>query len=228
MIGAIKSFSITMMLANASALLLPLAIAAIIFFLALLAEDIYVFTKGGESFIGFFDKWLTKMAETSEVAGYFNGVLEVVAGFWTVLRGMFTGNGSLITEGFRLMFGDLVGMVRDEVNALIALIPAPLRKGFSALGGLLSGPVAGSGWSPAMAGYQGMGFSTPESIARPAAVSGGGSGVVQNFNAQVAVQAVPGATAQDLSNVRRAAEEGATAALRREAQLMKQNHPEVD
>lgn len=231
LIGALKTFSLTALLASASALALPLAIAAIIAMVALLAEDIYVFLQGGDSFIGWFDQWLRKMAEVSGIASYFNAVLEVIAGFWDIVIGLFTGNGSQIKAGFEMMFGDLVQAAKDGVMALVNLIPAPIRKAMGAVGDAIAGsPAAGGSAIPGM--YGGFGFaggvpafSGPESAARPSA---GGRSVNQSFNAQVSVQAMPGATPQDVASVRRAAEEGTRAALRREAQIMKQNHPEVD
>lgn len=212
------------LLANLKLLAIPLAILAVAAALALLIEDIVVFVNGGDSFIGFFDRWLKKMAEVSKIAAFFNGVLEVVAGFWTTLAGIFTGNRGLVVEGFRAMFGDLVEAVKTGIRLLVEAIPAPIRKAAGIVGNFLSGPAgagtaAGVGGAPAFA----TGFGSPVSFGGgAAALATGAINFAPQVNANIVVP--PGTPKQQVEGIREAVREVVMEENRRQYDQVRQTH----
>jgi hypothetical protein len=210
-IKLVSSLGTAFLVAWGKALLGPALIAAAVFLVILAVDEMWTTIKGGETIINDFNRWIADLvAGGSKVAAFFDGVLEVIAGFWSVVAGLFTGNKSLVLAGFRTMFSDLVESVKQGIRALMELVPEPIRKAAGLVGRALTAGVpfsAGAAASDAIFGPPGSfaGTRAPS----PIALAGSGAST-SNLNVQggaISVQVMPGTTAGQAQDVGRAVEE---------------------
>jgi hypothetical protein len=118
LISMIRAVGLAAIVAQLQVLALPAAIAGLIAVAILLFEDVHTYLTGGDSFIGWFAEWLDMKSASSMFAAWFNALLDVIAGFWQIVIGIFTLNGNLIRSGFEKVFGDLWAIAKNGLASI--------------------------------------------------------------------------------------------------------------
>lgn len=136
---AFKAARIGALLFNAAALAIPILIGLAVAAVALLAEDLYTFFQGGESYIGDFVKQWPLLGTA------INGVADVLKFAWEYAKDMFDVLWSIVTLDFSGL-SDAMGRVVDKWKTVLSTFfnwvadntPDILKDAIGAVGGAIS------------------------------------------------------------------------------------------
>jgi hypothetical protein len=147
--AAFKAARLGALLMNAAVLMIPILIGLAIAAVALLADDMYSFFQGGESYIGDFVKQWPLLGEA------IYGVADALKFAWGYAGDMFDLLKAIVTLDFDGM-GDAFGRVIDRWKSMLGgfvewatgVLPEPL-KGVLGIGDMSAGGATGSPMTPA-------------------------------------------------------------------------------
>ena len=140
---AFATLAAVALVAWADVLLLPALVAAAVFALILVIEDLYVWMQGGDSVIGqwlgnfekFRGAWNFFLESLKEIwtgiKSIFDGMASIIAGFFTFIIGLFTGNGNLIIEATDEMLKGIMKILDGAASIIAGLLAAPFIAGFN-------------------------------------------------------------------------------------------------
>jgi phage-related protein len=137
--AAFKAARIGALLMNAAVLAIPILIGLAVAAVALLAEDLYTFFQGGESYIGDFVKQWPLLGTA------INGVADVLKFAWEYAKDMFDVLWSIVTLDFSGL-ADAMGRVVDKWKTVLSAFfnwvadntPDILKDAIGAVGGAIS------------------------------------------------------------------------------------------
>jgi hypothetical protein len=164
-----KAFSIARvaaLLLNASVLLIPILIGAAVAALALLAEDLYQFFTGGESYVG---DMVAKWPLLGEVIYGVADAVKVAWGFandlFGILMGILTLDFGLLADSFQSLGDRIIGVFAAVGQAIADSLPSWVTDGLDSvfgaaesIGGMFSGGGESSGGALGLAGPAGGGI----------------------------------------------------------------------
>lgn len=233
------ALAVVALIAWGEILILPALIAAGIFLVILVLEDLYVWMQGGQSVIG---GWLDNFQSVKKVL---DGVASVIAGFLTFIVGLFTADGNLIIAATDEMIKGILNVLTSTASLIAKAIAYPFQLGFELIkkvipdwavkfltGGFNTGGFgqlpAGISGGPSLAGAGLSGGFNAGAFARPSVVNGASNSTSATATVNNYVTVPPGTPGQQVDAIRSAVGQVVDEHLRRSFDHVNQENPQVD